>query len=394
MKKCRTIMAVLLAVSLLCGLWLCPAVAEEGNSALHSLRPESDSLNLNCKSAILMEAGTGQVLYEQNADEALPPASVTKVMTLLLVMEAIETGGIGWEDTVRASAHAASMGGSQVFLKEGEEMTVSDLVKCVVIASANDAAVALAEYVAGSEESFVARMNQRAAELGMETARFENTNGLDDTTTGHVLSARDIAIMSAALIAHPKILEYSSIWMDTVRNGAFGLTNTNRLVRFYRGCTGLKTGSTAKAGFCVSATAERDGMSLVCVIMGADTRDIRNAEATKLLDWGFANYGVYAVGSEKQADVAVRGGTAPLVGTESTPFRAVLPRSSMAAVKMQVSLAESVDAPVRRGQALGEIVYTCGEQELGRAPILATEDVEAITYGQLWLRMLARALLF
>ena len=248
------------------------------------------AFELDCKSAILIEASTGKVLYEKDADMALPPASVTKVMTLLLVMEAIEEGRIKYEDSVRASANACSMGGSQIYLKENEEMSVNDMLKSVVIASANDAAVALAEHIAGSEEDFVRRMNKRAEELGMKNTRFENTNGLDDTTDSHLTSARDIAIMSRELIKYPKILEYSSTWMDTVRGGEFGLTNTNRLVRFYKGATGLKTGSTAKAGFCISATAERDGMSLICVIMGAPSRDLRNAAAVRLLDYGFSAY--------------------------------------------------------------------------------------------------------
>ena len=397
MRKIKRVMTVIFAICLLAACVVCPAVAEEG-TALHSLRPtvnsQVDSLHLNCKSAILMEASTGTVLYEQNPDEALPPASVTKVMTLLLVMEAIEDGRLKWDDTVRVSAHAASMGGSQIFLKEGEEMSVEDMVKSVVIASANDAAVALAEHVAGSEEAFVVQMNRRAAELGMKTARFENTNGLDDTATDHVLSARDIAIMSAALISHPKILEYSSIWMDTVRDGAFGLTNTNRLVRFYKGCTGLKTGSTAKAGFCVSATAERDGMSLVCVIMGAENRDVRNAEATKLLDWGFANFGVYEAKAEPQAPVPVKGGIQQTVQTESVGFRAVLSKSDVGAVTGTVELSESVSAPVHAGQSVGRVVYTCGDREIGQSAVLTTESVPAITYGQVWLRMLAGMLLF
>ena len=218
-------------------------------SFAEEITPISAAPTPECKSALLMEASTGTVLFEQNADEALPPASVTKIMTLLLVMEAIENGQLRYEELVTASAHACSMGGSQIYLKEGEQMTVEDMLKSVVIASANDAAVALAEHVAGSEEAFVGRMNERAAELGMTNTHFENTNGLDDTVQNHVTSARDIAIMSRELIRHEKITEYSSIWMDTVRNGEFGLTNTNRLVRFYRGATGLKTGSTAKAGF-------------------------------------------------------------------------------------------------------------------------------------------------
>ena len=258
--------------------------------------------DLPCKSAILMDATTGQVLFEQNPDEALPPASVTKVMTLLLVMEAIDSGKLSLSDMVSVSAHAASMGGSQVYLKEGETMSVEEMLKCVIIASANDCAVALAEHVAGSEEAFVAAMNERATALGMKNTHFENTNGLDDTATNHVTSARDIAIMSRALIAHEKILEYSGIWMDTIRDGTFGLTNTNRLVRFYRGCTGLKTGSTARAKFCISATAERDGLSLICVIMAADTRDERNNTAAKLLDYGFASYSTYRANEQPETE--------------------------------------------------------------------------------------------
>jgi len=245
----------------------------------------------NARAYILMEASTGTVLLEENADEALPPASVTKIMTLLLVMEAIADGKLGWDDMVQTSEYAASMGGSQVFLEPGEEMSVTEMVKCVVVPSANDAAVALAERVAGSEEAFVRRMNERAAELGMKNTVFYNTNGLDDDVDGHVSSARDIAIMSRELITkHPKILEFSSIWMDSIRNGAFGLTNTNRLVRFYRGANGLKTGSTAKAKFCISATAERNGMQLIAVVMAAPSRDERNEIAKKLLDYGFAGW--------------------------------------------------------------------------------------------------------
>ena len=265
-------------------------------------------LGLTCRSAILMEASTGTVLYAHNPDEALPPASVTKVMTLLLVMEAIDSGRLKYTDTVTASANAASMGGSQIYLKEGETMCAEDLLKSVVIASANDAAVALAEHIAGSEEAFVAKMNERAAALGMTSTKFENTNGLDDTTTEHVTSARDIAIMSRELIKHKKILEYSSTWMDTIRNGSFGLTNTNRLVRFYNGATGLKTGSTSKAKFCISATALRDGMELICVIMAADPRDIRNAEAKKLLDWGYSNFELYRHDAGSLGKIQVKGG--------------------------------------------------------------------------------------
>ena len=253
--------AIIIAVIML--LPICLKVFGQENAPIaqpHSLGAPEGTLNLNCKSAILMEATTGTILYTQNAEEALPPASVTKVMTLLLVMEAIDAGTIRVDDTVSVSANAASMGGSQVFLEEGEQMSVEDLLKSVVIASANDAAVALAEYVSGSVDAFVAKMNAKAVELGMTATHFENVTGLDDTAKNHLTSAKDIALMSCALVAHPLVLEYSSIWMDTIRDGAFGLTNTNRLVRYYKGCTGLKTGSTSKAGFCISTLFSARGL--------------------------------------------------------------------------------------------------------------------------------------
>ncbi len=348
---------------------------------------------LNCKSAVLMEASTGRILFEQNPAEAMPPASVTKIMTLLLVMEAMEEGKLTWEDTITASSHATSMGGSQIYLKEGEQMSARDLIKSVVIASANDAAVALAEHVAGSEEAFVKRMNERANELGMTATHFENTNGLDDTAQNHVTSAKDIAIMSRALIAHPEILEYSSIWMDTIRNGAFGLTNTNRLVRFYRGCNGLKTGSTSKAGFCVSVTAEREGMTLICVVMGAETRDIRNAAATQLLDWGFANYGLYSCEAGEEAPLRVTGGEVPTVPIGYPSFSCVLPKGEVASVEKAVQLPDSVAAPIRQGESVGTVTFISKGKTIGEVPIVATETSEKIGYWGLFVRMLSRFLL-
>ena len=380
-----------------------PAFAQDGISAEGGDReaalsaaviaPVTNTLNLNCKSAILMEANTGVVLYEQNPDEALPPASVTKVMTLLLVMEAIDLGKIKLDDMVSTSERAASMGGSQIYLKVGEEMSVEDMLKSVVIASANDAACALAEFVSGSEEAFVKEMNRRAAELGMKNTTFENTNGLDDTATNHVTSARDIALMSSELIKHKKILEYSSIWMDTVRNGLFGLTNTNRLVRFYRGCTGLKTGSTSKAGFCISATAERDGMHLVCVIMGAETRDIRNAEAQKLLDFGFANYGVFRHEPEKLTPLRVIGGAEDNVKVEYGAFSVVTEKASVGKIQHQIRLPDCVSAPVKKGDKVGEVLFTLDGKEIGKAEIVAASDVKRIGFFELWLRMLGKFLL-
>ena len=364
-----------------------PAVAADASEdvALES----GVSLDLECKSAILIDASTGTVLYEQNADEALPPASVTKVMTLLLVMEAIDAGAIKLDDMVSASAHAASMGGSQIYLKEGEQMSVEDLIKSVVIASANDAALALAEYVAGSEESFVERMNKRAEELGMKNTHFENTNGLDDTVENHVTSARDIAIMSAELIKHEKILEYSGIWMDTIRNGAFGLTNTNRLVRFYKDATGLKTGSTAKAKFCVSATAKRDGMHLICVIMGAETRDSRNAIATKLLDYGFANYALFHAEGKALDEIKVLGGVENTCALAYDSFDSVVKKGEEGKVQCEIELAYNIAAPVKKGTEIGKVIYRSGDEVLGEIAIRTTEQIDKISFWGLTLRMVA-----
>ncbi len=342
-----------------------------------------------CKSAILMEASTGKVLFEQNADEALPPASVTKVMTLLLVMEAIADGRIGYADKVTASAHACSMGGSQIYLKEGEQMSVEDMLKSVVIASANDAAVALAEHIAGTEEAFVEKMNRRAAELGMKNTHFENTNGLDDTTTEHLTSARDIALMSRALLAHPKITEYSSIWMDTIRDGAFGLTNTNRLVRFYPGATGLKTGSTAKAGFCVSATATRNGMSLICVIMGAESRDIRNAAASSLLDWGFSNYEIYCAPTISLAPLRVLGGVSAECPVRAEGFSEVVPKNNGKRVEYITELPETLSAPIKKGDIVGKITYRLDGTPIGERSIIAEESIEKIGFWDFLCRVLA-----
>lgn len=362
-----------------------------GISAADTVAGEN-GLKFDCTSAILMDAATGQVLFEQNADEALPPASVTKVMTLLLVMEAIESGRIALTDTVTVSAKAAGMGGSQVFLKEGEGMSVEEMLKCVVIASANDCAVALAEHVAGSEENFVSEMNARAATLGMVNTCFENTNGLDDTVKNHVTSARDIAIMSRELIRYPKILEYSGTWMDSIRDGAFGLTNTNRLVRFYKGCTGLKTGSTAKAGFCVSATAERDGVSLICVIMGAKTRDIRNACAASLLDYGFANFTTYRH-EAGAACVPLVGGKERELPVSWEAFTCTVPKGKAKSVSCEIILPEKIAAPVACGDEVGAVVYTLDGAEIGRVSIAATEEREKIGFAVLFRMLLYRFLI-
>ncbi len=345
-------------------------------------------LGLDAKSAILLEESTGTVLYNMNGEEALPPASVTKVMTLLLIWEAIEQGNIHLQDKVTISAYAASMGGSQVFLEEGEEMSVEDLIKCTAIASANDAAVALAEYVMGSETAFVEKMNMRAAELGMKSAHFENVTGLDDDTVNHVISAMDIAIASRELIRHKEILQYTSVWMDTIRDGTFTLTNTNRLIRYYNGATGLKTGSTEKAKFCVTVTAMRDGMSLIAVIMGAPSRDVRNSCAKTLLDWGFSNYCLYTDPETVTDDVPIVRGETDSVPTKKETFSMVINRSDLPYVEKEISMQPTVSAPIQKGDVSGTVTYKINGQICGTACIKATRSVDEITFWSVFVKML------
>ncbi len=347
-------------------------------------------LQLDCKSAVLMEASTGKILYASNENEALPPASVTKVMTLLLVMEAIEQNKISLTDMVSASEHACSMGGSQIFLESGEQMSVEDLLKSVVIASANDAAVTLAEYIAGTEEAFVQMMNEKAAELGMKNTNFENTNGLDDTTENHVTSALDIAIMSRELIKHEKIIEYSSIWMDSIRGGEFGLTNTNRLVRFYKGATGLKTGSTSKAGFCITATAKRDGMSLIAVIMASPTRDARNNAAVALLNYGFSNYMLYCDDAPIDTSIPVIKGKQNLCGLEREAFSAVIAKKDAGKIQKDIQLESELYAPLEKGKKVGKITYTLNGTEMGSVDILTSESVDELGFFDIFLKLLSK----
>ena len=348
---------------------------------------------MDALSALLMDSATGEVLYAKNAAEALPPASVTKIMTLLLVMEAIDAGQLSLEDKVQVSEYAASMGGSQVYLEPGEEMKCEDLLKSVIIASANDAAVTLAERVSGSVQAFVVRMNERAKELGMESSSFENPTGLDDNVTNHVTSAYDIALMSRELLKHKKILEYTSIWMDTIRDGAFGLTNTNRLIRFYSDATGLKTGSTSKAKFCISATAERDGMHLIAVIMGAPTRDVRNEAAKTLLDWGFANYFVFSDGGADAGNVRVTGGVSETCACRYGEFSALLESSKRGRITVETELPEELAAPIAEGECVGRVIYKCGDETVGEGGIFAAEGVAKISYGGILMRIIRSFLL-
>ena len=347
---------------------------------------------VSAKSACLMDIETGTVLHEQNADEPLAPASVTKVMTMLLVMEALDSGRIKATDLVTTSETAAAKGGSQIFLKVGETMSVEEMLKAVAVSSANDCACALAEHIAGSEEAFVERMNARAQELGMKNTHFVNCTGLDDSEDAkeHRTTARDIAIMSRELMKnHPDIQKYTTIWMDTVRNGTFGLSNTNKLVRFYPGATGLKTGFTSGAGYCLSATAEKEGMHLVAVVMGSETSKDRFAACKSLLDHGFANYALLNPDPEGPLDVKVELGNANTVtAVAGESGKLLVEKGQMQSVKVKTELSPSVTAPVSKGQRLGTLTVTCGEQILRQIPLVAEQGVPRLTFWQIFSQLL------
>ena len=351
-------------------------------SVSFSVTAFADGISISAKSAILVERSTGRVLFEYEADKQMPPASITKIMTLLLVMEAIESGKLNFETEVTASEHACSMGGSQIWLEPGEVFTVHDLLKAAAIASANDACVALAEAVSGSEEAFVELMNQRAAELGMENTVFKNSTGLD--AEGHVSTAKDIAKMSAALLSHEKIKEYSTVWMDSLRNGETELTNTNKLVRFYKGCTGLKTGSTDEAGCCLAASAERGGMELVSVTLGSPNTDERFAAGRKLLDYGFANFAVAKPKPpvEELRDIPVSHGVCDFVTPVfEEPETYLLPKGQEELIEQKVDLPESLEAPVEKGRVIGKVTVSLNGGEIGSYNIIAGETVEKMSFG-------------
>lgn len=341
-------------------------------------------IDISAPSAVLMEASTGTVIYEKDVDTARPPASVTKVMTMLLIFDALEEGSIHLEDEVTTSEYAASMGGSQVFLEPGETQTVDTMLKCIAVASANDACVAMAEYICGSEEEFVRKMNERAKGLGMDNTNFVNCNGLD--AEGHVTSARDIALMSRELITkYPQVHDYSMIWMENITHNTskgtseFGLTNTNKLVRQYEYATGLKTGSTGEAKFCVSATGEKNGIEMIAVVMGAETSKERFADAVKLLNHGFGKCQLYTDDSApdvKSADV--KGGVTENVSVERSGTFSYLDMSgaNLAEVEKKTEVNDNLSAPVKKGDAVGYIVYSIDGREIGRTELTAGEDVE------------------
>lgn len=349
-------------------------------------------LGISAPSAILMEKSTGEILYEQNAHERLAPASVTKIMTLLLVMEALEDGRIGWDDTITASASAAAKGGSQIYLEENEQMPLRDMLKSVVVSSANDCACALAEHIAGSETAFVGMMNERAAQLGMTDTHFVNCTGLDDGADAgeHLTTAYDIALMSRELLRHEEIKQYTTIWMDTVRNGTFGLSNTNKLVRFYDGTTGLKTGFTSGAGYCLSASAERGGMELIAVVMHCDTSPHRFESAKALLNYGFSNFALVQPAPEEEipAVPVTLGREEAIVPVLRETQPLLIDKAKAASVQTEVTVDESVTAPVEKGQQLGLLRVTAGDETIAELPLVAPERVEALTWWDVMVRTL------
>ena len=336
---------------------------------------------LAAPSAILIEKETGTVLYEKESHALLPPASVTKVMTLLLVMESVKSGKISFDDIVTVSEYAAGMGGSQVFLSPGEQMSVHELLKATVVSSGNDSAVALAEHIAGSETGFVEMMNQKARDLGMADTTFKNCTGLD--TEGHITSANDIAVMSRELIKHDKIKEYTKIWIDSIRDGKFQLANTNKLIRTYKGITGLKTGSTSIAKFCLSATAERDGMELIAVIMAAPTGKERFSDAAKLLDAGFANYSLYngVHDTELPPINVILGNSDELVPDYGLAPKILIEKENIQKITSELSLPKDVKAPIEQGQKIGTLKFFCDEKMISEIPIIAAESVKRLSLG-------------
>ena len=357
--------------------------------ALPGVSAQGAQVAVTAPAAVLMEASTGQVLFEKGAHDRRACASITKVMTLLLTFEALEAGELSLDQELTASAHAASMGGSDIWLEEGEQMTVDDLLKATVIMSANDAAVVLAEAVSGSEEAFVARMNERAGELGMEDTVFKNCNGLDEE--GHLTSAYDVAVMSRALLTHEKIRDYTLTWMDSVRNGETQLVNTNKLIRSYQGITGLKTGTTGQAGSCISATAQREGMELIAVVLGAESTDLRFQDAKALLDYGFAGWKTVTPETPFLQPAAVEGGMAQKVKVAAGEMPSLLLTAGEEAQVETVVQLEPVKAPVEQGQELGRILCQVAGETVAQVPVTAQEGVEAVTFGAAFLA-LGRAL--
>ncbi len=378
MKK---VMSVIIAAVMII-LTSMPVYAEE----------EKLPVEIKAKAAVLMDASTGKVLMKYNENERLYPASVTKIMPLLLVCEAIDEGRISLGDKVTATGSAASKGGSQIWLKEGEQMTVDELLKATAVYSANDACTALGEYIAGSDEAFVKMLNDRAAQLGMNNTHFENCTGLDDTTENHLTTALDVAIMSRELLKHEIIMNYTTIWMDSLRNGQTELVNTNKLVRFYEGTTGLKTGTTSKAGCCVSASAKRDGTHLIAVVMGSDNSTDRFETAKAMLNYGFANYSTVTPVIDKSLipKVGVINGVAEEIMPQIPKVNSVLiEKGREGDITQTIDLAVDVAAPVEKGQVLGTVTFRLGDEEIGVYNLTSPDAVESLTFGIIFRRIIS-----
>lgn len=349
-------------------------------------------VEIKAKSAVLMDASTGKVLMKFNENEKVYPASVTKIMPLLLITEAIDEGKIALSDVVTVTGSAASKGGSQIWLKEGEQMTVDDLLKATAVYSANDACTALGEYLAGSDEAFVKMLNERAAELGMNNTHFENCTGLDDTTEKHLTTALDVATMSRELLKHELITNYTTIWMDSLRDGQTELVNTNKLVRFYEGTTGLKTGTTSKAGCCVSASAMREGTHLIAVVMGSENSSDRFETAKAMLNWGFANFSSVTpeIDISLIPDVGVINGVVDTIKPKiPTPGSFLIEKGREGDITQTVDLAVDVAAPVEQGQILGTVTFRLGDELLGEYNITAPDRIEPLTFRIIFMRIIS-----
>ena len=385
MKRCAAALLALLMLALAAAL---PAFAQKERSF------EMPEFDLPCRAAILVDQASGTVLYEKQADQPLPIASITKVMTLLLTMEALESGKASLTDVVPVSEHAYNMGGSQIWLEPGEQLTMDEMLKAICVSSANDAAVAVAEYIGGSEPVFVEQMNRKAAELGMSGTHFCNACGLDEA--GHLSTARDVAVMSREMLnRHPQITRYTTIWMDSLRGGATQLLNTNKLLKRYSGITGLKTGTTGGAGVCISASATREGLSLIAVVLGAASSAERFEAATALLDYGFSNFeaGPAPLPADAPKTLPVCRGEAETVPlTYCLPETLLLKKGERAGLTVRLELPERAEAPLAQGQPLGFAVVMSGEEELGRWPVQAGEAVPQLDFGRCF-RRLARAAL-
>lgn len=369
------------------------SVALIANLCIFSYAEEAaPPVEIKAKSAVLMDVATGKVLMKHNENMKVYPASVTKIMPLLLITEAIDEGKISLSDVVTVSGSAASKGGSQIWLKEGEQMTVDDLLKATAVYSANDACTALGEYLAGGDEAFVKMLNERAAELGMKNTHFENCTGLDDTTENHLTTAFDVATMSRELLKHELITNYTTIWMDSLREGQTELVNTNKLVRFYEGTTGLKTGTTSKAGCCVSASAMRDGTHLVAVVMGSDNSSDRFETAKAMLNWGFANFLTVTpeVDSSLIPDVGVINGVVESLKPKiPTPDSFLVEKGRESEITQTIDIAVDVAAPVEQGQILGKVIFRLGDETLGEYSITAPDKIDALTFKIVFMRIIA-----